>query len=332
VLYLIHRKGWLLILSGLSWGLAVLARYDTLISVLVYTGFVLVYFWLSHRQAGAFDWKQALRRAALLLAPLAICALALAWYNDVRFGSPLETGFRYQLTTPVLSYYSSSFVKTNLYLYLFYPNPIIPRYPFVTIQRFHPQNVPAWASLTPGKQYDFGFFGLFHSTPIFWFIGLALLLLIVTLIVRNRRGLPLHFAGRQPVFWLMGMLLLAGLLQLVFLLFYYYSAVRFLSDFWLPLLAFGILVIWELDSYLVNKPRTRTIYWAALTLLALQTVVIGFFSGLNLFPYYFAHRNPTLYKAITNYFAPMHSAIFTFLKPFALSGQFLLSLIRNFVA
>ncbi len=47
LLYLAYRKGWVLIFTGLFWGLAVLARYDTLISVLVYTGAALLFLWRS---------------------------------------------------------------------------------------------------------------------------------------------------------------------------------------------------------------------------------------------------------------------------------------------
>ncbi len=114
---------------------------------------------------------------------------------------------------------------------------------------------------------------------------------------------------------LVAMLLLAGLLQMVFLLFYYYSAVRFLSDFYLPLALGGFLIVWQADRYLYGKGWLRGLFWLGVSFLTLQSVVIAFFSGLNLFPYYFSHHNPALWQHVIDLTNHYQHVIYALLKP-----------------
>ena len=232
---------WLGVGGGSVWG-CVVATAGAIVVVAACRA-ALLYFWVT-RPPGllAVRLNQAAKNAMDLLFPLAVTALAVEIYNAVRFGSPLETGLDYQLTTPVVHYYSPDYVLSNLYVYLFTPNPIIPKFPFVTIKRFVPTDLPDWESIMNGKQFDFGFFGLFHSTPIFWFMALSIVALLAILYIQKSNGSQSIPRQRLPVFSLQVMLLLSGLVQLSFLLFYYYSAVRFMSDFYLPLLVFGFLL------------------------------------------------------------------------------------------
>ncbi len=340
-LFLIYQKNRLLVLAGLAWGLAVLARYDTVISAIVYTGAALFYIWKIRPVTRAAGLEHAARKAVLLVLPLAVCALILEFYHEVRFGSPLETGLRYQLTSPVETYYSIRFVATNLYVYLFNPNPVENRFPFVGVKKFFPNSLPAWANADPAKQFDYGFYGMFRSTPIFWLEALALVALAVLFILgwraaRSRATRQLQPTdgseiapniipntglasplNRAPIATLQTMLLLAGLLQLTFLLFYYYSAVRFLSDLWLPLLLAGFLIFWDLDSH-IHRNGLRVIFWIILTWACIQTALIGFFTGFTLFPFYFAHHNRFTYASIFDDTNQYHNVFYVFLKPTAL--------------
>jgi hypothetical protein len=343
VLFLIYKKGWLLVLAGLPWGLAVLARYDTVISVAVYTGIVLFYLWKTRPAAGS-PGQDAARNAGLLILPLAVCALGLEFYNAVRFGNPLETGLRYQLTTPVETYYSPLFFASNLYVYLFYPNPVELTFPFIGVQKFEASSLPGWASPNPAKQFDYGFFGLFRSLPIFWIEALAMIALSAVFLARwsaakkqahslatqdsneiETKSVPItglsSASDHLPVAMLQVMLLLTGLLQLFFLLFYYYSAVRFLSNFWLPLLFAGFLIFWELDRLITNRICLRVLFWLILVWAALQTALAGYLSGFTLFPFYFAHHNLDTYYEIKDELNMHFQAVFTFLKPSALLGR-----------
>jgi hypothetical protein len=330
LLYLIRQRRRFLLLTGLFWGLAVMSRYTTLLSVVVFVAAAMVYFWIT-RPAGekAIRIDNAARNEMDLGFPLAVTALAVEIYNAIRFGNPLETGLDYQLTTPVIHYYSPNYILSNLYVYLFTPNPIIPRFPFVTIKRFVPTDLPNWESIQTGKQFDFGFFGLFHSTPIFWFMAFSIVALLLILYLRKSAGPQSTTRERLPVISLQVMLLLSGLVQLGFLLFYYYSAVRFMSDFYLPLLVGGFLLLWELDCDLQGRNALRAIYWVAFAYFALQTSVIGFFSGLNLFPYYFSHHNVPLYIALENKATQYKNVIYAFLQPKVLPARLWQALVHK---
>ena len=74
-----------------------------------------------------------MKREAILLIPLAFCAIGLGAYNFARFGNPFETGQKYQLTIPVAhsSYFSVSYLPSNLFIYLFYPLTFVGKFPFV---------------------------------------------------------------------------------------------------------------------------------------------------------------------------------------------------------
>ena len=68
---------------------------------------------------------------------------------------------------------------------------------------------------------------------------------------RSASGWP-HFG------WMVG---LAGLLQFAVLLFYYYTAVRFMADFYLSWMLVAIFMLWALDRRLIRRPWLRSGLW-----------------------------------------------------------------------
>lgn len=80
------RRRWLLV--GIAVGLAGLSRPTLFVSGAFLLGA------LAHSRPG---WRAGLRSAALLAAPVVLCAALFAAFNHARFGDVAETGYRHQL-------------------------------------------------------------------------------------------------------------------------------------------------------------------------------------------------------------------------------------------
>jgi 4-amino-4-deoxy-L-arabinose transferase-like glycosyltransferase len=91
-----RRRPWVL---GLLGGAAFLARFPTLLALPFYA-------WLAMAQRGVpkvrVPTTPELGRGALAVVGFLPAALFDAWYNLVRFGAPLETGYRLATTAPFL--------------------------------------------------------------------------------------------------------------------------------------------------------------------------------------------------------------------------------------
>ena len=294
--YLTGHRGWMLIPSGLFMGFSVLSRYNLLISVLVFLMLAVRSIWLSSAEKEILFWKrrQPLGNTIMLLTPLLACFIFNLWYDNARFGNPLETGLRYQITNAVPGdrYYSSTYVTTNTYLYLLLPTPVTSKFPYLSIHPFKSVDLPAWAAAMPGKQFDMDFLGLLNSTAILWFELGSVLALAFLLFRRARHRYPVVPPKRGLVAQLIFVFLTAGLLQMVFLLFYYYSAVRFLGDFYLLILTAGFLVWWEIDQLLGKHVFPRAVFWGSFFILFYSHYWLEFSADLRYTHIYFL--KPTL--------------------------------------
>jgi hypothetical protein len=309
-----HKPGWL-IAAGLSWGLAIGTRYNLAITVAVLTAFALYRLW----KACGFN-RAALRQAAALLAPLALSGLALALYNYARFESPFETGLVYQLTIPVYQnrHFSPGFVWSNLYLYLFYPLATRSTFPFFPSIPVDLTRLPAWAARAPGNLSDEVFFGIGQSLPVLWMVlaiaavagAKAIRMLISRLSATSRAGKAGNMTVDRPrnslaLFHepttfrrqLAGILILAGFIQFIFLLFYYFASNRFIIDFLLLELLGLVFLAWEADE-LLHTLLARGAFWGMALLLILATALIGVLAGFDIVPQFFRLYNPALYQAI----------------------------------
>ncbi len=88
---------WWMASASLAYGLAVGSRPNYILGG---AAVLVVMFWLWRDTARTTGRVLSAAVAKLMLAallPAAICAAALLWYNEARFGSPLEFGMRYQL-------------------------------------------------------------------------------------------------------------------------------------------------------------------------------------------------------------------------------------------
>jgi hypothetical protein len=278
-------------LTGLAWGLSIASRYNLAVSVMLLVAFALGRVIMRHNPK-AVPWKTALA----LLAPMGLVGLTLAWYNFARFGNFFETGIHYQLTVQVFQdrYFSPAYLPSNLYAYLAYPFHLTQTIPFFHTPLFQKALLPAWAPVPPGKLFDEVLVGTMYSSPV--------LLLILLAIPLGWRGFVLWRARQNPHpprwIYLAASFALVGLAQFAFLLVYYYTAMRFQADYYLPFLLATCFCVWATDERIREWPLWRTLFWIAVILLALSSAVIAFFAGFDVPPQSFRLHNPDLYQAV----------------------------------
>jgi hypothetical protein len=297
-------SGWLA-LAGLSWGLAAGSRNTVVASVVLYAALALLWLW----RAGGWSLRRLpWRKAAALVVPLGLSALALAVFNYARFGSPTETGVTYQLSlaVDVENHFSPAYVSTNLYMWLFYRFDLAETFPFFPFRITYNLHFPAWAVRPPFKMFDREFYGLLPSAPVTWLLALWLPLLVAKLrrgtgaLVRTA-GENARAAGAAPPpgrLALAAMIGLAGLAQFGLLLFFFYAATRYGADFILPGVLLAALAAWESDARLLRHARLRAGLWIAAAALALATAVIGAFGSFYVPEGFVRSLNRPLYDAL----------------------------------
>ncbi len=163
--YLTKPHWFWLILCGLSWGLAVNCRSNLILSIAVFSIFVLFHLWRTSINR-LFLWKRLL----LFSIPAAVCAMGLLGYNWVRFNNPFENGFSYQLSSKFPEHQiSPHYFPATAYSYLFYPLQYDGNFPFLQIQKFDTNKMPAWLDFAD-KRIDIGLSGLFFVQPLLWLL------------------------------------------------------------------------------------------------------------------------------------------------------------------
>lgn len=289
--------------AGLNWGLAIGSRYNLAISVMVYVTFACIQ--IIHVNKGYQIW----RKFALLLVPLALCIIGLGVYNFARFSNPLETGFTYQLSIPEAysDYYSMSYLPSNFYIYFFYPMTTLAKFPFVL------------STLPVGKQFDEIVAGLFPAAP-----NVNLLLLAIPLLIFTKTSIGAHknISIDKSFKPLIAMIALAGLGQLLFLFMFFYVAMRYIADFYLPLTLGLAILAWWTDALLCTKFPLRIIFWLIVIGLIFWTAGIGFFGGFDIPPQTFRVSNPTLYLHLATYWNGRFDDFISLLKVFHISKVF----------
>lgn len=310
-----HKQNWL-ILAGTGYALAIGSRYNLTLSVGVFLIFAIYEF----RREGFFILT-GLRRFAMLLAPLALMAISLAFYNYARFGNPLQTGLQYQLADPNFhhQYYSARFILPNLYGYLFSPATLQSTFPFIITNEIQVGSFPSWAQAVPANEFEQAMMGGMLWSPIFWMLAVFIPLLIIPF-QHNRTAAPetapgLRTSAAKGFFC---MITIAGIIEVVHILFYYYGAMRFTADFYALFLIALVLLSWELDNRLAQSPfpfagMLRTSLWLFVVILASSTVLISFLTGFEIPPQVFRLANPDLYNQVARIFNHLASEVTRFL-------------------
>lgn len=294
------RLGWLSV-AGLAWGLSATSRLNIAPAIAWLT---LLTGWLLLRQAG--KW----RRVLWLFAPLALCAFGLAWYNTARFGSPFETGHRYQLTGPALpadyrQIASVKYIPPNLYNALVRPlNFSWREFPFVETPFIKESMWPGFISLPPAYYYTEPIAGLLFSTPVVWLALLALLGPLRRLWYwLNERPSDPPQAATPPRGWLWFLFAGAWLLILGGQVVFIASSMRYLAELVPLAVMLAALGLWRGLELLEDCSGWRSTVLFLVGLLCLYTALVGVLGGFANPEARFEGNNLALYTAIHSWFS-----------------------------
>ena len=296
------KRLWFL-LAGFSLGAAVGSR-----SSVVFTVIFVVFVTLILLVKKAIRQKAYWLDTVMLLIPLILFAVGIAWFNFARFGSIFETGLRYQLTGDALpedlsQLFAFRYILPNLYLNLLQPFEFTPNsFPFFSATADN-----SWTRyIRFPKDYFFGeqITGILYCVPFLW-------LLIVPAWGLLRKGWRwvketpvLHEAEPRPGLpnW-MWVMLIGGFLT-VFLvdMMYLFSTMRYLADYYPLLLITTCLLLMGVIERSRYSRLNRGLLLIAICLLSAATIVISLFINFTAGDRRMLNENPELYTRLEQFF------------------------------
>lgn len=297
------HNGWIAA-SALSFGLAGATRINLLPSIILIAALILWRIYILHNK----KISESLSAFSATLIPLALVAFSLCWYNYARFGSIFEFGHRYQLTGPSLTadygdISSVNYVLPNTFTYIFRTPSVSAEFPFFTVPWIKEKMWPSFIHLPEHYYYTEPVAGILFVVPL---IGLAALLLgrWFWLWINGDISHAADDKGSDSMFtWFGWMLFTYVLIQLLILLIFINSAMRYLVDISPSLIVLSTMFV----SYYANKidtnpylVKTIAFLWVVGTGL---TVLAGFLIGFTGDKNNFLNQNPGLYYQLYEWFS-----------------------------
>ncbi len=287
-----------LFLGSAFWMLAIGSRLLMAFPAAFLVGTALL--WALGKNRRTMGTRHAVLYLASLVLPLIAGGLAIAIYNWLRFGSVLETGVRYMLTSENLQrFYSETFraayIWPNLRLYLMSPIRMQSGFPFVTPVKIPAPSLPSGPGIYHVEQMT----GLLYAIP-FAFCSVALVLQLIRRIsgTLGRAGGAAQPWYDNALMWLLLGLTGSVLLSLAALLMYFYVAIRFLTDVVPSLLLLSVLGLWQGYRYFRDRPVGRALYVAAVAILAFASVAMSLLLTMSQSYQQFLSHNPHLMRQI----------------------------------
>ncbi len=284
------------LLAGLLFGFSLSARIN-LLPVVFFIGLMLLIFIINHYKSRWRDLIPPLLSAALTFAVVMIAIMA---YNAVRFDSPFEFGSRYQLTVTDINHayntvVSTAYIIPNAYAYLLRPPVMIGRFPFMYADWLTDQGWPFFIRVPAGYFYTDPVLGLLLVAPFIWLLLPILFHLLAELRKNGFKSLLNTLGG--PL-WLLYTLAGVGFISFVFILLFYYPAMRYLTDATPVLFLLSICgaMLW------LEHPRLNGFKGLLIFLLAIGSILAGILLGINGPHDFFEQANPALYYALINFF------------------------------
>ena len=267
---------WKLTLAGLSWALAVGCRATLVVPIAFLVSLTILEIIQRHKMKADIS-RMWLTIFAFGL-PLALGAILYGWYNYSRFGSPLESGLRYQLTVENLHEYynlvfSMSYIHSNLHNYLLNPFKVIPAFPFISMQ-------PGKDLLASGAPHELYLYrireitGLLYSFPYILFAAIPI---IATSIIEFKKisHKPINQSESSALIFLVKSLAGAFLLAFLALQPFFSTAMRYLDDSVPSLVLLSIIGFWMAYHYYANNRIAQTLVSIVSVSLAMLSIYIG---------------------------------------------------------
>lgn len=242
-------------LAGVLWAFSFGSRMTLIFPVALLS--LMVAYWF-------YKEKQSLLPSVIKLfflgLPLGIGAACIGWYNWARFGSVTEAGLYYQLTAGLyLQKYNKELIDPiytlqNLYNYLVYPFDVSPHFPFFS---------PRYTYATP----IFSFYPLPELYAGQWVTGLLWTVPFILFSCVPLARLWTSFRASTPVQseqrklnWIILAMTTGFLGAFVFLLVFFWAAMRYQADFMPFLLMLSIVGFWQGYQLLSENAIRRRIY------------------------------------------------------------------------
>ena len=240
--------------------------------------------------------KPSIKIIAASLAPLAIVAIAMLWYNAARFGDPLEFGVRYQLThvdmagkkvCSLCTFPELSRFANNLGHYLFWPLHVRSTFPFLDAMPARLDPAVSWP--TPGNMTE-QIIGIAPLAP------LMMLGTLIAVLVALRRG-------AMDVVTRSSLQIMAGAWLIVFgLSSCWWIVARYSLDFMMLLSASTVVLL----EFALTRLRGTTIRFApvrtAIAALACYSILTGILLGFVGPGDAFKRANPAVFERVANLF------------------------------
>ena len=239
--------GWLF-LDGLLFGASVGCRPH----LVLICGIVLI--------AVAVRWKRTPKLALAMTAGLALCGIALAWYNYARFDNPLEFGRTYQLTTfsndPDSTFRGLEYNLEGTYRsatdFLFSTPHVDSQFPFFHMVFSNP--LPSHLGPAPWMEE---MVGAVPACP-FLLLGFAF-----PFVVKGRSFVKRTVLDEASI-WLLYVMYWSAIAIFVLLCLVGWVLARYLPDF-VPLLNFVALVLIAVLWHTISKPFTKRFFTFAMS-------------------------------------------------------------------
>jgi hypothetical protein len=171
-------------------------------------------------------------------------------------------------------------------------------------------------------------------TPIFW----ALVVLVPLGVIpfgqkQAAREETVSDLNRPAARRFILMLTLAGIIEAIHTLLYYYGAMRFIDDFYSLFLIGLVFLSWAVDDRLALWKSllagiSRVGLWLVIAVLALSTALIGFLISFEVPPQVFRTLNREMYLQIAAFFNQQAAGVYRFIDNPTLSGTILRAVIR----
>ncbi len=226
-----------LFLAGFFWACSVGSRAINVLPIFFLTALTL--FWIWKKQPKPLQWMKITRFAAALIAPLALGALLIGWYNWARFDSPFEFGLRYQITIYNLNRdmpltFQLDYLPFNFVAYLLQPFEFITKFPFIQPVEF--SELLSSLGINAPKLYAAG-----RVTGILFYAPILLFAFIPFLKKDGEKN-------GQSELKLYILYLLSGsfLISFITLLCYFYGQMRFMLDMISQVTLLAIMGYWSL--------------------------------------------------------------------------------------
>jgi hypothetical protein len=292
-----------LLLAGSAFALAAGTRANLLLAILFLSGMALWWVYQSKQK----NVRKSLPAWLGLTVPLLIGLAAISRYNNARFGSILESGHRFQLTGLALPedyglVTSFRYILPNLYSYLARLPLFELRFPFLSVPWVKEGAWPGFIPLPESYYYTEPVAGLISLVPV---IGLAGLIALGWFYLIFHRAVTLKSVevsiNRSWLPWLTVWLGGAAMLELLVLLVFISSSLRYLADLAATWILLATVFSTVARSHLTGGTWRRLITFAWLAASGM-TVLFGLLVGLTGYTGAFRDLNPTLYQRLIELF------------------------------